>query len=180
MDLSATVTETGSPIVDGEANDADAESGTGIEDSNDEPQRNGSIITETLEPYKEGETSIDLTQNTLSGTPVTEISAGIAAVNTDLELKQPTSEPDSDVLLLKASEESWVSVIDANAKRLMYGILTSGTPRKLQGLAPFSVVLGAAEGVEATFNGEVLVFSRLIRKSKTARFVIEADGSIHR
>lgn len=85
-----------------------------------------------------------------------------------------------DILHLKTESESWVSVIDAAENRLMYGILTNGTPRKLQGLAPFSIVLGAAPGIEATLNGSNVDFSSLIRKSNTARFVIEQTGETHR
>lgn len=86
----------------------------------------------------------------------------------------------SDILLLKTESESWVSVIDAAENRLMYGILTNGTPRKLQGIAPFSIVLGAAPGIEATLNGSDVDFSSLIRQSNTARFVIEQTGETHR
>ncbi len=85
-----------------------------------------------------------------------------------------------DILLLKTESESWVSVIDAAENRLMYGVLTTGTPRKLQGLAPFNVVLGAAPGIEAKLNGSNVDFSSLIRKSNTARFVIEQTGEAHR
>jgi cytoskeleton protein RodZ len=83
-------------------------------------------------------------------------------------------------LLLKAETDSWVSVIDADAKRLMYGVLTNATPRKLQGTPPFDVVLGAASGIELTLNGRAVDFSSMIRKSKTARFLLLSDGDIER
>ena len=84
------------------------------------------------------------------------------------------------VLLLQAQEESWVSVIDANQDRLMYGMLTSGTPRKLEGDAPFEIILGVGEGITISFNGTDVDFSSHVRRSRTARFILDADGSTRR
>ncbi len=119
-------------------------------------------------------------------------SAGDILVATDsFKIEQPAegvplpideipTDSEKDILLIKAKETSWVSIIDARGKRLMYGMLTNGTPRKLQGHSPFNVVFGLAAGIELTLNGEAVDFTVLIRRSKTARFVIEPDGSTHR
>jgi cytoskeleton protein RodZ len=103
----------------------------------------------------------------------------IAKVSEPISFSRPIGSK-SDILLLKAREESWVSVIDADDKRLMYGVLTNGTPRKLQGMAPFKIVFGAAPGIEVRLNGSLVEFGSMIRKSKTARFIIDADGSSHK
>ena len=140
-------------------------------------------ITNTPESIQE---AVELTENSAAGT--TAAATNVGENKQSVELASSGSVDDSgenqvqgtDILLLKTESESWVSVIDAAEIRLMYGILTSGTPRKLQGVAPFSVVLGAAPGIEATLNGSIVDFSPLIRKSNTARFVIEQTGEAHR
>lgn len=132
--------------------------------------------------------AVILTHNSEAGAVINTDSAEVerVAVDADVAASEPentvmtTEVQGTDILLLKTESESWVSVIDAVENRLMYGILTSGTPRKLQGLAPFSVVLGAAPGIEATLNGSNVDFSSLIRKSNTARFVIDQTGDAHR
>ncbi len=98
----------------------------------------------------------------------------------NVEKRERVVLPPEDVLQLKALEDSWVSVTDADSVRLMYGVLTSGTPRKLEGIAPFSMVFGAASGIEVILNGKPVDFSSMIRKSKTARFLIRADGTLER
>ncbi|MDO6459816.1 DUF4115 domain-containing protein [Granulosicoccaceae sp. 1_MG-2023] len=82
-----------------------------------------------------------------------------------------------NVLLLQATEASWVSVIDAQQQRLMYGMLTSGTPRKLEGVPPFDIILGVGDGISINYNGEAVDFSSHLRSNRTARFVLAADGS---
>ena len=99
-----------------------------------------------------------------------------------VEIAVETSEAEAPgaVLLLQAQEESWVSVIDADQERLMYGMLTSGTPRKLEGVAPFEIILGVGDGITISYNGENVDFSSHVRRSRTARFVLAEDGSTSR
>ncbi|MCB1756527.1 MAG: helix-turn-helix domain-containing protein [Gammaproteobacteria bacterium] len=156
------------------------------DDSRSDTSGLNSSLDLPTEDAAQGDTSdsIDLTRNSLSGKAVLDPVSRIVP-GADSGSGSETDEPESavvgeDILLLKADLDSWVSVVDANDNRLMYGILTSGTPRKLQGMAPFSVVFGAAPEVEATINGTVVEFSSLIRKSRTATFVIESDGLAHK
>ena len=94
----------------------------------------------------------------------------------DTSQAEEAQEVGSGVLLLQAQEESWVSVIDADQERLMYGMLTSGTPRKLEGVAPFEIILGVGDGITISYNGESVDFSSYVRRSRTARFMLSADG----
>ncbi len=169
------------PAADGILSDSTDLSQTATESA--ESISSAEVIAETISGQSGSENgTIDLTRNTISGKPVLASSMTATASLKGGENATPglSVEGVADILLLKAQEESWVSVIDANSNRLMYGLLTSGTPRKLQGIAPFNVVFGFAPGIEVTLNGEQLQFSSHIRKSKTARFIIEPDGSTHK
>ncbi len=48
--------------------------------------------------------------------------------------------------------DCWVEVRDATGKRLIYDVLKKGSERSITGKAPFTVVLGHANGVEVTWQ----------------------------
>lgn len=72
-------------------------------------------------------------------------------------------------LVLNASAESWVEVRDARGERLLYQTLPAGRIVGLEGMAPFQVFLGNAEGVAVAIDGEAYDASRH-RRGTTARF----------
>ncbi|WP_054285911.1 RodZ domain-containing protein [Gulbenkiania mobilis] len=55
-------------------------------------------------------------------------------------------------LNLKAS--AWVSVTDADGKKLVFATLPAGTQRSLAGKPPFKVVIGNAPNVELRYKGQ--------------------------
>jgi len=57
-------------------------------------------------------------------------------------------------LELKFSADSWLAVTDADGKRLAWETIKAGSTRQLQGLPPLKVVLGNAEAVRISFQGE--------------------------
>lgn len=76
-------------------------------------------------------------------------------------------------LVLQAQENCWVSVHDANNKRLMQGIIPAGHKRTLQGQPPYQVVLGNARGMRVSYAGKVVDISgKVSAGSNTARFSI--------
>lgn len=59
-------------------------------------------------------------------------------------------------LALRIIQQSWVEVFDAKGDMLVADIKPSGTELEVTGLAPFSVTLGYAPGVEIFFAGQLV------------------------
>ena len=71
---------------------------------------------------------------------------------------QPMVEEGGDdgmrTLNIRIIQQSWVEVFDAKGDMLVADIKPSGTELDVTGLAPFSVTLGYAPGVEISFSGQ--------------------------
>ena len=59
-----------------------------------------------------------------------------------------------DKLRFILTRDSWIEVHDANKISLYQGLARAGNEIRLSGKAPFSVLLGYAQGVEVRFNNE--------------------------
>jgi|GEM_PF-1274415 len=70
------------------------------------------------------------------------------------------------------SADCWVQVTDANGEVLAVGIKRIGKVMPLEGVVPFTVILGEPSAVSIEFDGEVYDLSRF-RAGRTARFVLE-------
>ncbi len=77
-----------------------------------------------------------------------------------------------DKLVIRSAKDSWVEIVDAEKKRLMYRLLRGGERREIEGVAPFNVLLGYAHDVELSINGEVFHITPFIVKD-SARFRVE-------
>lgn len=84
--------------------------------------------------------------------------------------RAPTGE---DVLLIKANDESWAEVVDANGYQLLYYPLRAGMVRRVQGQAPFRVKLGYAPGIDLSLNQERFDHTPFHRRNGTARFSVD-------
>ncbi len=84
--------------------------------------------------------------------------------------RAPTGE---DVLVIKANDESWAEVVDANGYQLLYYPLRPGMVRRLQGQAPFRVFLGNAPAVDLSLNQERFDHTPFHRRNSTARFSVD-------
>ncbi|WP_407275654.1 RodZ domain-containing protein [Halothiobacillus sp. DCM-1] len=62
--------------------------------------------------------------------------------------------PHNPLKIAVTKADCWVEVRDATGKRLIYDVLKKGSERSLNGKAPFTVVLGHADGVEVTWQGK--------------------------
>lgn len=68
----------------------------------------------------------------------------------------PVSAPQaagSKQLRLVASGDSWVSVVDATGKRLVFGTLAAGTTRDVAGVPPFKLKIGNAPAMALSYEG---------------------------
>ncbi|WP_051229506.1 helix-turn-helix domain-containing protein [Paludibacterium yongneupense] len=64
---------------------------------------------------------------------------------------------------VSTEEEAWVSIVDANGKKLVFSNLQPGDARDASGTPPFKVRLGNAEKVTLTFNGKPVNFADRIK-----------------
>jgi len=78
----------------------------------------------------------------------------------------------SDKLLLTVTADTWADIKDSTGFQMVYHLLRADQSFELTGSAPFRVFLGNGRGVEISFNGEPVEFSRKIRNDNTARLSI--------
>ncbi|MDT0634371.1 RodZ domain-containing protein [Spectribacter hydrogenooxidans] len=81
-------------------------------------------------------------------------------------------------LVLRFEDRSWVEVRDASGNRLIQGIIGGGNMRVVDGDPPYRVVLGFAPGVTITMGERTLFTGEDAGPDRTARFTVQADGSI--
>lgn len=82
-----------------------------------------------------------------------------------------TATDGSDEIILKLSADSWIEVHDAEGREIYVNLARAGETLVLRGKAPFSVLLGFAQGVEITFNGREFD-SASHSRSGVARFTL--------
>jgi len=66
-------------------------------------------------------------------------------------------------LQLSASQAAWISVIDANGKKLQFGTLAAGERKELSGTPPLQLKIGNASQVTLSFNGQPVDLTDKIR-----------------
>ncbi len=85
--------------------------------------------------------------------------------------------PGDDKLQLTFKDQSWTEVYDANDERLLFGLMNAGATKKVEGTAPFRILLGNSPAVRIIFNGEPFDHSRFDRWDKTARFNVDSASA---
>ncbi|MDH3375692.1 MAG: DUF4115 domain-containing protein [Gammaproteobacteria bacterium] len=78
----------------------------------------------------------------------------------------------SDRLTIRASGNSWVEIVDVDGKRLLVGMLRSGETRRVEGEAPFAVLLGDATVINMEVNDVAKDIDRFVRSDSSARFTV--------
>ncbi|MEE4162687.1 MAG: RodZ domain-containing protein [Woeseiaceae bacterium] len=92
----------------------------------------------------------------------------------------PVAEPGETVadtagrttLALAFAEDCWTEVTDATGERLFFGLGENGSSVTVTGVAPLSVLLGSADDVTVTVDGENYTISAADRRGRTARFTL--------
>ena len=75
----------------------------------------------------------------------------------DASIQSPP--PAVDKILFVVDEESWLEVRDDAGKRLIYRTVPAGQHLTLEGMSPFSVFIGNAQGVAVHYRGEQVPFA---------------------
>lgn len=108
-------------------------------------------------------------------TPATALNttASEAAVT---ETRQTVDGSNLDQLLFQFEDECWLEVTDANDDVVAANLYQKGDDARLQGVAPFTVMLGNVRAVQVSLNGKIVTMQpRGFRK--TLRAYVFADGT---
>lgn len=81
-------------------------------------------------------------------------------------------------MILHAIQESWADVRDARDNRLLYENVPAGRRISIEGVAPFSVFVGNADGVRVEFNGKNYDVSRH-KRGQVARFTLGEEKAVN-
>ena len=81
-------------------------------------------------------------------------------------------------LVLHATQESWADIRDAYDNKLLYENIPAGRRVTIEGVAPFSVFLGNADGVQVEFNGKNFDVSRY-KRGQVARFTLGGKTAVN-
>lgn len=81
-------------------------------------------------------------------------------------------------MVLLAIQESWADIRDARDNRLLYENVPAGRRISIEGVAPFSVFLGNADGVRVEFNGQNYDVSRH-KRGQVARFTLGEETAVN-
>mgnify|MGYP001570123509 CR=1 FL=1 len=81
-------------------------------------------------------------------------------------------------MVLHAVQESWADIRDARDNRLLYENVPAGRRISIEGVAPFSVFLGNADGVRVEFNGHNYDVSRH-KRGQVARFTLGEETAVN-
>lgn len=115
---------------------------------------------------KSGENNNEMSKSSEAG--ITEPVPRLQAADDKISKNKPAK---FTGLVLKYEKSSWTEVYDANGKKLVFGMIKHGETIQVEGLQPFSVLLGNAEAVKVEFAGKSFSTEKYIRNGM-AQFVI--------
>ncbi len=86
---------------------------------------------------------------------------------------QPAGAAVSIPLEFTFDQESWAEVTDARGQRLLFGLTAAGRRVTVRGEPPFAIVLGNADFVRLTVDGESYEIPTAGREGPLARFSVD-------
>ncbi len=81
------------------------------------------------------------------------------------------SNPTENVLSFKFENPCWVKVVGANGEVIFAGLKPAGSSLRVNGDAPFNIVLGNVDGTSLAYNGETVVLEKQTN-GRPLRFVV--------
>ncbi len=85
--------------------------------------------------------------------------------NTNTNASQPVA-ADSEALLIKLENKSWLQVSDKNGKVLISQVVDAGSTQQFSGSAPYKVIIGYTPGASIKFAGKDVIIPQ--NKKRTA------------
>lgn len=145
-----------------------------------EPTANAVVSTEDTTSANEevnnsSNTESSDTDSSVTDTATSDVSSSLSNESSDAESPESTnialsdSPASANPVSMSFSADCWIQVKDAEGKVLATGVKKAGHQLSLSGKAPYSVILGAPEGVSMTFAGEAVDLSGYTA-GKVARF----------
>lgn len=86
-----------------------------------------------------------------------------------VQVAETSSTPDLNTIVMHFKDDSWVEIFDASSERIAFGVKKAGYTMTVQGVAPFSVVLGRHQQVDVELDGQSVDLSSLPR-NRSAKF----------
>lgn len=83
--------------------------------------------------------------------------------------EETNSAPVLNTIVMHFKDDSWVEIFDASSERIAFGVKKAGYTMTVQGVAPFSVVLGRHQQVDVELDGQSVDLSSLPR-NRSAKF----------
>lgn len=116
-------------------------------------------------------------------TPITPVTTALENNSQDLQNDQPSSTDASqatasfdtnaiDALSLTFTDESWLSIRDGSGRVVFQKLMTAGSSKQLNITKPFSLTIGNANTVSASYAGEMINLANVSR-SNVARVKME-------
>lgn len=99
-------------------------------------------------------------------------SAGTTSPAQPQGVPAPEAVPATSRIVLRFDAESWVEIRDASGKVLLSQLNPAGTEKVVQGTPPFSVVVGNAQHVQLTYDGQAFDLAPHTRV-EVARFTLK-------
>ncbi|MDG3087238.1 cytoskeleton protein RodZ [Vibrio hannami] len=171
----ATLLDDQQPVVSVEETVAEvetfAEPSTVIEQAEEPIQEaDAAVSQEPSEPVAIEETQTEEVAQEQDVQPAEESAADEVTV---IEITEEVQEPVAvaNTLVMNFSADCWVQVKDADGKTLVTGVKKAGQNLNVAGTLPYSVVLGAPEGVKMTLASEPVDLSGYT-SGKVARFTL--------
>ncbi|MFT5132056.1 MAG: cytoskeleton protein RodZ [Gammaproteobacteria bacterium] len=131
--------------------DTETEPGTGLSYSYPIIEHSSSPYFRAIEPAEEASDNLDETSSVMGLDD--EIIADVDR-DRDFALEVSTDNEGPDSIVLRLTTESWIEVRDSTDNKVFGNLAHEGQVIRLKGTAPFSIVLGVAEGVSVEFNGD--------------------------
>jgi len=82
-------------------------------------------------------------------------------------------------LVIEVRGDSWVGVFGSTGDRKVYGMQHAGQSRTISGRGPWRVVLGKADRVRVTFNGQEVMAGPEYRRGDLVSYHIDATGRVY-
>ncbi|MBO1255360.1 DUF4115 domain-containing protein [Alteromonas sp. 5E99-2] len=73
------------------------------------------------------------------------------------------------------SQDCWVNIVDGSGEAIAYGVKKAGRVMEIEGVAPFTVTLGAPHVVNIVYDGETVDLSKF-SGGQIAKFVLPVQG----
>jgi len=81
-------------------------------------------------------------------------------------------------LAIKFNEDSWVEVYDAHGSTLYHDFGSTGSERRLSGVAPLRILIGNPDGVALELDGHAVALRPAAESGKPQRFLLDDAGHI--